>query len=116
MFPLLADLLDRRGFALSGGEQQLVAIARAMMASPTLLLLDEPSEGLAPRIVQEVGEGLRAIKERYAVTVVLAEQNVNFAMQNADDVCVIDDGRMAFHGRGAEFQARPEIRDRYLKV
>lgn len=116
MFPMLADLLGRNGFALSGGEQQLVAVARAMMASPTLLLLDEPSEGLAPRIVQEVGEGLRAIKERFDVTVILAEQNVAFALEIADDVCVIDDGRVAYQGGGAEFQARPEIRDRYLKV
>lgn len=116
MFPMLGELLSRNGFALSGGEQQLVAIARAMMASPTLLLLDEPSEGLAPRIVQEVGEGLREIKARYPVTVLLAEQNVNFALQIADDVCVIDDGRIAFQGGGEEFKARPEIRDRYLKV
>lgn len=116
MFPMLKDLLARRGFALSGGEQQLVAIARAMMASPTLLLLDEPSEGLAPRIVEEVGEGLLNIKERYAVTIILAEQNVNFAMQIADNVCVIDDGRIAFEGGGAEFQERPDIRDRFLKI
>lgn len=116
MFPMLGELLDRRGFALSGGEQQLVAIARAMMASPTLLLLDEPSEGLAPRIVQEVGAGLKSIRERYQVTVILAEQNVNFAMQTADVVCVLDDGHIVFQGGGTDFQARTDIRDRFLKI
>lgn len=116
LFPMLDALLMRPGFQLSGGEQQLLAIARAMMVNPTLLLLDEPCEGLAPRIVEEVATALRSLKSRFDLTIVLAEQNVRFATQLADDVCVIDDGRVAFYGDVSEFRARPDIRDRYLKI
>lgn len=116
MLPLLRPLLKRKGYQLSGGEQQLVAIARAIVGRPQLLLLDEPSEGLAPRIVDDVGAGLRSIQEHFPITVILAEQNLNFALRIADDVCVIDDGRVAFKGGVQEFDERSEIRDRYLKI
>lgn len=116
LFPLLQPLLGRRGFALSGGEKQLLAVARAVMARPALLLLDEPSEGLAPRIVDEVGASIRRIQERFPMTVVLAEQNVAFALSLADEVFVIDNGQSRFRGTVTDFQQRPDIRDAYLKV
>src|SRR5690606_34315324 len=116
MLPLLQPLLKRKGYQLSGGEQQLVAIARAIVGRPQLLLLDEPSEGLAPRIVDDVGAALRTIQEHFPMTVILAEQNLSFALRTADDVVVIDDGRVAFKGGVHEFHERSEIRDRYLKV
>lgn len=116
LFPLLRDLIGRPGYALSGGEQQLLAIARAMVANPTLLLLDEPSEGLAPRIVEQVGEAVRRLQSEFPLTVVLAEQNSHFAVGLADAVCVIDGGHVVFHGSTSDFASQDGIKSRYLQV
>ncbi|MGC8463069.1 MAG: ABC transporter ATP-binding protein [Acidimicrobiales bacterium] len=116
LFPLLGDLIGRAGYALSGGEQQLLAIARAMVGNPSLLLLDEPSEGLAPRIVEQVGEVIRRLQSEFTLTVVLAEQNSHFAVGLADAVCVIDDGRVVFDGTAGAFAAQDDVRERYLQV
>ena len=116
LFPLLGDLIGRAGYALSGGEQQLLAIARAMVGNPSLLLLDEPSEGLAPRIVEQVGDAIERLQSEFSLTVVLAEQNSRFAVGLADAVCVIDGGRVVFEGSTADFAAQDAIRERYLQV
>lgn len=116
LFPMLKDLLGRPGYALSGGEQQLLAIARAMVANPTLLLLDEPSEGLAPRIVEQVGAAVKRLQSEFQLTAILAEQNTHFAVDLADEVCVIDGGSVVFSGRTSDFAAADAIKHRYLAV
>lgn len=115
-FPILGPLLDRPGFALSGGEQQLVAIARAMAANPSLLLLDEPSEGLAPLIVKQVSDAIRRIQREFSVSVLLAEQNIRFALGLAEYVCLIDAGSVVWNGPAAEFADQRELHHRYLAV
>lgn len=116
LFPLLGELIARPGYALSGGEQQLLAIARAMVGNPTLLLLDEPSEGLAPRIVEQVGEAVRRLQSEFPLTVVLAEQNSHFAVSLAEAVCVIDGGHVVFQGSTSDFASQDGIKSRYLQV
>lgn len=116
LFPLLGDLIGRPGYALSGGEQQLLAIARAMVANPTLLLLDEPSEGLAPRIVEQVGDAIERLQSEFSLSVVLAEQNSRFAVGLADAVCVIDGGHVVFEGSAEDFATQDAIKERYLQV
>ncbi len=113
-FPLLAPLARRRGGALSGGQQQLLAIARALCGNPTLLLLDEPSEGLAPLIVRELGETVRRL--RGDVAVLLAEQNARFAVTLCDRGYVLEKGEVRFAGTRAELERDPEIHERYLAV
>jgi branched-chain amino acid transport system ATP-binding protein len=116
LFPLLDRLLDRPGFALSGGEQQLVAIARAMVGNPELLLLDEPAEGLAPIVVEQVGEAIRTLQREFDLTVVIAEQNTTFALALSDRVCLLDGGRVVYVGPAAEFAAADDLKRTYLAV
>ena len=116
LFPLLEKLLARPGYALSGGEQQLLAIGRAMVANPTLLLLDEPSEGLAPRIVEQVGRAIRRLQVEFDLSVMLAEQNTPFAVGLADAVCLIDGGEVVWSGEAVDFARNDEIQRRYLAV
>ncbi len=114
-FPLLAQLLRRLGGTLSGGEQQLVTIARTLMGNPDLLLLDEPSEGLAPALVKTLAalvEGLRA----EGTTVLLSEQNVHFSLRVADRAYIIDSGQIRYEGDVAALKQEPEIMKRYLAV
>ncbi len=115
LFPNLAAARDRAAGRMSGGEQQMLAIARTLMGNPRLILLDEPSEGLAPVIVALMAEAVRALK-REGVTVLLAEQNLAFATGVADRAAVIERGRIAWTGTLAELAADEAARTRYLAV
>ncbi len=107
LFPRLAERRAHLGSQLSGGEQEMLAVARALVLNPTLLLLDEPSQGLAPRIVQDVFRVVAAMR-REGISVLLVEQNVRAAVEIADRVYVLDDGRVVYEGRAAEFGADEE--------
>ena len=114
-FPKLREVLDRRGRFLSGGEQQMLAIARALMTGPELLLLDEPSQGLAPLVVEAVmGTVLELKRER--VSMLLVEQNAELALRLADRVYVIDHGMTVFEGTPDTLRADPQIATIYLGV
>jgi branched-chain amino acid transport system ATP-binding protein len=115
LFPVLRDLRNRQGGFLSGGEQQMLTIGRTLMGNPELLLLDEPSEGLAPRIVEQMIEAIRDMK-REGLSLLVSEQNLHFARLVADRAYVIEKGRIRFAGTMAEFDARPDIRDAYLAL
>jgi ABC-type branched-subunit amino acid transport system ATPase component len=115
-FPMLRDLAQRLGFELSGGQQQVLAIARAVYARPNCLLLDEPTEGIAPVIVEEIAERLIEMRRASGVTLILAEQNVWFARACTTRLYLLDSGRVVFAGDWAEFDARPELSARYLAV
>lgn len=116
LFPLLKDLLYRLGYQLSGGQQQLVAVARGMMASPTVLLLDEPAEGLAPKVAQDLAWQVRQAREKLGLTVLVAEQSIAFARQCTEYVYLLDSGMLVFAGDWQTFDARPELKSRYLAV
>jgi branched-chain amino acid transport system ATP-binding protein len=114
-FPQLAERINHLGGALSGGEQQMLAVGRALMANPELILMDEPSEGLAPRLVQHVEEIMRRLKAgRHSV--LLVEQNLALAMSVADEIHVLSSGRIVFHGTPAELAAASEVLDQHLGV
>jgi branched-chain amino acid transport system ATP-binding protein len=113
IFPNLRELRGRDGAHMSGGEQQMLTIARTLMGNPSLLLLDEPSEGLAPRIVEQMIEAIREMK-REGLGLFISEQNIAFARLVAERVYVIEKGAIRFAGTMAEFDARPDVRDAYL--
>jgi len=115
MFPMLQPLRTRMAGRLSGGEQQMLTIARSLMGNPAVLLLDEPSEGLAPLIVQQIGELIRRLRE-LGTTIILAEQNSRFCLAVATRVAVIDKGAVVWSGDVAQFRADPEVQARYLQV
>jgi branched-chain amino acid transport system ATP-binding protein len=114
-FPRVADRRRNYGDRLSGGEQQMLAIARALVADPTVLLLDEPSEGLAPVIVEQIADVVRTIRGE-GLTVLLVEQRLDFCLALADRVYVMETGSIVFSGTTTDFEARPEIRDKYLAL
>ncbi|MEJ8839961.1 ABC transporter ATP-binding protein [Ramlibacter sp. AN1133] len=114
IFPRLKEREKQLAGSLSGGEQQMLAVGRALMTSPRVLLLDEPSEGLAPQIVRELGNVLAELKKD--VSILLVEQNLGLAMKLADDVVLLNTGRVVFSGTGDEFaQRQPELQ-RHLGV
>jgi branched-chain amino acid transport system ATP-binding protein len=115
VFPLLQPMRARMGGRLSGGEQQMLTIARALMGNPTVLLLDEPSEGLAPIIVQRIGALIRQL-QTLGVTVLLAEQNMHFCLGIATHAAVIDKGQIVYRDTISGLKANTEIRDRYLAL
>jgi len=115
LFPNLAGMRDRPGGRMSGGEQQMLTIARTLMGNPRLILLDEPSEGLAPVIVEQMAEAIRAMR-REGVTVLLAEQNLHFATLVADAAVVIESGVIVWSGSMAALRADAEARERYLQL
>jgi len=113
IFPNLAELSHRPGARMSGGEQQMLAIARTLMGNPSLLLLDEPSEGLAPRIVEQMIAAIHEVR-RQGLGLLIAEQNLAFARLVASRVYVLEKGAVRFAGTMAEFDADPRVRDAYL--
>ncbi len=115
LFPILEKRQSQRGGTLSGGEQQMLAIARALMARPRLLLLDEPSLGLAPIIVKQIFAAIRALNEHEGLTVFLVEQNAFHALKLAHQAYVMVNGNITMSGTGKELLARPEIRAAYLE-
>ena len=115
LFPRLAERLGQRGGTLSGGEQQMLAIARALMGRPRLLLLDEPSLGLAPLIARQIFDIIRTLNERDGLSVFLVEQNAYHALKLAHRGYVIVNGAITMTGTGRELLARPEVRAAYLE-
>jgi branched-chain amino acid transport system ATP-binding protein len=115
IFPRLKERQNQRGGTLSGGEQQMLAIARALMSRPRLLLLDEPSLGLAPLIVKQIFQVIKDINEQQKVTVFLVEQNANHALKLAHRGYVMMNGNITLSGTGRELLANPEVRAAYLE-
>ncbi len=115
VFPLLAPLRSRLAGQLSGGEQQMLAIARTLMGNPTALLLDEPSEGLAPLVVARIAELLRQLRAGGG-TILIAEQNMHFCLGIADHATVIDNGQIVYRDTIAALKADDEVRRRYLAM
>jgi branched-chain amino acid transport system ATP-binding protein len=115
IFPRLKERAQQRGGTLSGGEQQMLAIARALMSRPRLLLLDEPSLGLAPLVVKLIFDTVRDLNKREGLTVFLVEQNAFHALRLADRAYVLVNGRVTLSGTGRELLARPEVRAAYLE-
>jgi branched-chain amino acid transport system ATP-binding protein len=115
LYPLLKERRDQRGGTLSGGEQQMLAIGRALMSRPRLLLLDEPSLGLAPLLVKQIFSVIKDINERQKVTVFLVEQNAYHALRLAHRGYVMANGEVIMSGTGAELLANKEIRSAYLE-
>ena len=113
LFPVLAERASQRGGLLSGGEQQMLAIGRALMSQPTLLLLDEPSLGLAPRIIGQIGEVIREIHSQ-GISVLLVEQNATMALDVADHAFVLDVGEVSLAGPAAELARTGEVQRLYL--
>ena len=115
LFPRLKERIDQRGGTLSGGEQQMLSIARALMARPKLLLLDEPSLGLAPIIIKQIFDAIRVLNEKKGLTVFLVEQNAFGALKLASRGYVMVNGNITMSGTGAELLANPEVRAAYLE-
>jgi branched-chain amino acid transport system ATP-binding protein len=115
LFPNLGRMRERPGGRMSGGEQQMLTIARTLMGNPKCVLLDEPSEGLAPIIVQEMALSIRALK-REGLSVLLCEQNLRFCEAIADRAYIIEKGQIRFGGTMAELAANSSLREQYLSV
>jgi branched-chain amino acid transport system ATP-binding protein len=115
LFPVLLPLNARLGGYLSGGEQQMLTIGRTLMGNPSLLLLDEPVEGVAPVVVQELTRQIKALKAM-GLTILFAEQNMHFATEMSDRAYVIEKGRIRFQGTMRELAANDEVKQKYLMI
>ncbi|ALN73035.1 urea ABC transporter ATP-binding subunit UrtE [Aureimonas sp. AU20] len=114
LFPVLKSMLGRRGGDLSGGQQQQLAIGRALVTRPSLLVLDEPTEGIQPSIIKDIGRAIRYLKDEAGIAVLLVEQYLDFCRELADKVYIMDRGQIVFEGVGADLDD-PEVR-RHLTV
>jgi branched-chain amino acid transport system ATP-binding protein len=114
-FPVLGERVDQKGSQLSGGEQQMLAIARILTMDLKLMLLDEPTEGLAPMLVREIGTILKEIRKT-GITILLVEQNTRFATGISDKHCILYNGQIVYEGSNEEFKADKEVQKRYLGV
>ena len=115
MFPNLAEMRDRPGGRMSGGEQQMLTIARTLMGNPSVVLLDEPSEGLAPVIIEQMAQTIVKLK-REGLSVLLCEQNLHFARLVSDRAYIIEKGQIRYGGSMAELEANEDVRTAYLTV
>ena len=115
LFPVLKDRLSQRGGTLSGGEQQMLAIGRAMMARPSMLLLDEPSLGIAPKLVNQIFSSIKNINNEKKVTVFLVEQNAKKALELADRGYVLVNGKISLEGQGKDLLNNPDVQAAYLE-
>lgn len=116
LFPILAERARQAGGTLSGGEQQMLAISRALMARPKLLLLDEPSMGLAPLIIKQIFEIIKMINEQHNTTIFLVEQNANQALQIADRGYVIENGQITLSDNAKALTQNPDVQKAYLGI
>jgi branched-chain amino acid transport system ATP-binding protein len=115
LFPVLEDRKNQLAGTLSGGEQQMLAIARGLMARPKLLMLDEPSLGLAPLLVKQVFETVKEINAQ-GITVLLVEQNVFHSLSIADEAYVLENGKVVLGGQGKEILSNPQVKEAYLGI
>jgi branched-chain amino acid transport system ATP-binding protein len=115
LFPDLAEIQTRRGGVLSGGQQQMLTIARSLMGNPELLLLDEPSEGLAPKVVETLRERIKQLTDS-GLSIILAEQNLKFVLYLSDYLHILEKGEIKYSGTPAELNANQAIQDKYLTV
>jgi branched-chain amino acid transport system ATP-binding protein len=116
LFPILAERKNQAGGTLSGGEQQMLAMSRALVARPSLLLLDEPSMGLAPLVIKQIFEMIKKINKEHNTTIFLVEQNANQALKIADRGYVLENGRIALSGSAAGLLTNPEVQKAYLGI
>ena len=114
LFPVLKDMLARRGGDLSGGQQQQLAIGRALVTRPRVLVLDEPTEGIQPSIIKDIGRALQFLRDEMGMTILLVEQYLDFCRELADDIYIMDRGEILHHGPASDLD-KPEIR-RHLTV
>jgi len=116
LFPILKDRSTQMAGSLSGGEQQMLTIARALMTKPKLIMLDEPSQGLAPKLVGEVFETIEKMRAEIGLTILLVEQNVEYSLNAADYVYVMHEGQIKAEGNAQEIKGSQEIREAYLGI
>jgi branched-chain amino acid transport system ATP-binding protein len=116
LFPILKERAKQKAGSLSGGEQQMLTIARALMTRPKVIMLDEPSQGLAPKLVGEVFETIERMKTEIGLTILLVEQSVEASLSASDSVYILHEGRIKAHGSGEEIEKSPEIREAYLGI
>lgn len=115
LFPVLKERENNMGTQLSGGQQQMLAIGRALMTNPNLLLMDEPSEGLAPVVIEQVGEIIRELKET-GLSILMVEQNISLAYETADEIIIMNKGTIVWKGTPEELMADEGIQQKYLGV
>lgn len=116
LFPILKERAKQKAGSLSGGEQQMLTIGRALMTRPKLIMLDEPSQGLAPKLVGEVFETIERMKAEIGLTILLVEQNVQASLKASDSVYILHEGRIKAHGKAEEIERSREIRVAYLGI
>jgi branched-chain amino acid transport system ATP-binding protein len=116
LFPILAERARQLGSTLSGGEQQMLAIGRALLTAPNVLLLDEPSEGLAGPLIRKIGGLMQALRREQDLSILIAEQNVSLALSVADRVYVLERGEVAYEGPADQFREARDLQRRYLGV